>query len=374
MLLLTIWQGTRVSPKESKTPVHTTRAKAFMFDFNLPLWGAILLFAGSAATICVSGIKLADLADRFADRTGLGEAITGTVFLGLITALPGLAASVTAAIQGHPVLAISNAMGGIAFQTTVLAVADLVHRDANLEHAAASVTNMMQTIMLILLTTLVVAGLSSPDVTVLHIHPATIVMILAAGLAYWLVYRVREAPMWKPTKTSATVVDEPESGSERENLTMLIAGLLLTGSMTMLAGGLVASTSETIVQQTPLSEAVVGGLFMAGATSLPELVTCIAAVRRGALTLAVSDIVGGNFFDVLFVAAADLAYLQGSLYHGEGVGQREIFVTTLTVLLNVVLLAGLIYREKHGLANIGFESVLMLLLYASGFSILAFAM
>ncbi|NIQ53654.1 MAG: sodium:calcium antiporter, partial [Gemmatimonadetes bacterium] len=40
----------------------------------------------------------------------------------------------------------------------------------------------------------------------------------------------------------------------------------------------------------------------------------MAAVRQGALTLAVSDIVGGNFFDVLFVAAADLAFLQGSIY------------------------------------------------------------
>lgn len=122
-----------------------------------------------------------------------------------------------------------------------------------------------------------------------------------------------------------------------------------------------------------LAESVVGGLFMAIATSLPELVTSVAAVRRGAVTLAVSDIVGGNFFDVCFVAAADLAYLQGSLYHAEGTGDREQFLTALTILLNVVLLLGLLFRQRQGPGNIGLESVAMLLIYIGGFLVLSLA-
>jgi cation:H+ antiporter len=136
----------------------------------------------------------------------------------------------------------------------------------------------------------------------------------------------------------------------------------------------VAEAAENLVTKTAIPEIVVGGLFMAVATSLPELVTSIAAVRRGALTLAVSNIVGGNFFDVLFVAAADVAYVHGSLYHGRGVGNHEMLLTALTVLMNLVLLLGLIYRQKHGPANIGFESITMLILYISGFLVLALAM
>ncbi|MCS7469282.1 hypothetical protein NZK35_21745 [Stieleria sp. ICT_E10.1] len=135
-----------------------------------------------------------------------------------------------------------------------------------------------------------------------------------------------------------------------------------------------AETAGELVAATGISESIVGGLFMAAATSLPELITCVAAVRRGALTLAVSDIVGGNFFDVLFVAAADLCFLQGSLLHGTGVGMRESFLTSLTLLLNITLLIGLIYRQKHGPGNIGFESVLMLVIYAAGFLTVALAM
>ena len=345
-----------------------------MLQLSIPFWGDVTLFFVAAAVIGLTGTKMAGLADRLADRSGLGEAITGTVFLGLITALPGLTASVYAALLGRPVLAISNAMGGIAFQTTVLAVADLTYRKANLEHAAASVENIMQVSMLILLLTLVSVGLAGPSVTLGHVHPTTLLLILGAAMAFTLVAKVREKPMWKPRQTDQTVEDEPAVGSSRENLGRLAAGLLVMAIATLVAGALVAESAGNIVSESSIPEAVVGGLFMAAATSLPELVTCVAAVRRGALTLAVSDIVGGNFFDVLFVAAADIVYLQGSLLHGTGVGMREVFITSFTILLNVVLLVGLMYRQKHGPGNIGFESVLMLVIYIGGFLTLSLAM
>lgn len=345
-----------------------------MLPFETPLWGDIALFLVAAAAIGVSGVKAAGLADRVADRTGMGEAVTGTVFLGFLTALPGLLASITAAAKGLPGMAISNAMGGIAVQTAALAIADIAHRRANLEHAAASVPNMMQAVMLIALMVLVIGGLSGPDFTVGHVHPATILLIVTAAGAFWLVIGTRDDPMWEPTETDETVIDEPEEKHKQQSLRWLVAGLVVAATVTGASGVLVAEVAENIVEKTDMPEAVVGGLFMALATSLPELVTSVAAVRRGALTLAVSDVVGGNFFDVLFVAAADLAYLDGSLFHAEGVGMREVFLSGLTILLNVVLLAGLLFRQKQGPANIGFESVLMLVLYLGGFLIISLAM
>lgn len=345
-----------------------------MLDWELPLAADIGIFVGAALAIALAGTKLAGYADRLADRTGLGEAITGTLLLGLATALPGMTASVLAAIEGHPGLAVSNAIGGIAFQTTVLAVADIAHPKANLEHAAASAENMMQTIMLTLLLTIVLGGLSSPDITIGHVHPATILLVCAAGMAFRLVYRVRERPMWKPEQTAETVEDVPEPGSDKESLLWLSLALAGTALITLASGAVVAHAAGDLVDEAGLPEVVVGGLFMAAATSLPELVTCIAAVRRGALTLAVSDIVGGNFFDVLFVAAADVAFLEGSLFHSSGVGMDDIFMVFLTLLLNIVLLSGLIYRQKHGPGNIGFESVLMLLIYIAGYLVVGFAM
>jgi cation:H+ antiporter len=345
-----------------------------LFHWSLPVWGECGLFIGAAVFIALAGAKASNLADRLADRTGLGEALTGTIFLGFLTALPGLVASLVAALDGYASLAIHNAMGGVAIQTTALAVADLAHRKANLEHAAASAENMMQSISLIMLLTLALGGLTSPDVTVTHIHPMTVILFMAGGGAFYMALRTRQKPMWSPRKTKETVEDKPNPDHTRENLAKLITLLVIAAMVTAVAGAVVGEAATNIVKQTGSREAVVGGLFMAIATSLPELVTSVAAVRQGALTMAVSSIVGGNFFDVLFVAAADLAYLHGSIYHAQGVGQDELFLTTLTILLNVVLLMGLIYRQKSGPANIGFESVTMLGLYIAGFLILSLMM
>jgi len=67
-------------------------------------------------------------------------------------------------------------------------------------------------------------------------------------------------------------------------------------------------------------------------------------------------------FDVLFLSAADVAYRDGSIYHAISDGSR--FWALVGLLMTTVLLLGLIRREKHGLGNIGFESALMLSIYA----------
>jgi cation:H+ antiporter len=96
------------------------------------------------------------------------------------------------------------------------------------------------------------------------------------------------------------------------------------------------------VETTGLSGNLIGATLTTGTSSLAELVTLIAAVRMGALTLGVGDIVGGNLFDVLQIALADGFYRDGPVYADAGPA----------VLLSLVLAAGLLMREERG---IGFE-------------------
>lgn len=97
--------------------------------------------------------------------------------------------------------------------------------------------------------------------------------------------------------------------------------------------------------------------------ALPETVTAIAAVRRGALTLAIAAILGGNCFDALNVAVGDIAYRGGSLYHAAG--PDELFLTLASVLMTVVVVSGLLVRQGRGPVRVGFEGVLLLGTYAS---------
>jgi cation:H+ antiporter len=65
------------------------------------------------------------------------------VLVGAVTSLPGLVTSVVGAADGDASFAVSNSLGGIAAQTSFLALADLTYRRANLEHAAASLPNLL---------------------------------------------------------------------------------------------------------------------------------------------------------------------------------------------------------------------------------------
>lgn len=348
-----------------------------MYSVTWPLPIQIALFLISGFLVALVGIRLADYAARIARRTGLGQAVTGALFLGASTSLSGIITSVTAAAQGHPELAASNAVGGIAAQTVFLAVADRVYRKANLEHAAASDENMLQGALLIALLAGTLLAAFSPEVSILGIHPISPLILLGYGFGQRLVYTAKGQRMWQPRVTEYTQIEEESegetpAGSEDAPIARLWGSFLLAALAIGLLGYYLARSGVTIAEATGISETTLGGIFTAISTSFPELVTAIAAVRLGALTLAVSDIMGGNAFDVIFLAVADVAYRDGSVYHA--MGGRPTFLIMLTILLTSILLLGLIRREKHGIANIGFESFLLLIFYAGGFLLIVTAM
>lgn len=141
-------------------------------------------FLAASVVIFFSGLRMTGLADRLADRTGLGEAIIGTILLGAATTFSGIIVSITAALDGRASLALSNSVGGIAAQTLFLTFADMFYRKINLEHAAADLGNVFQGVVLMVLLTLPFLALSAPEVTIWSVHPISfaIPLVYAGGL------------------------------------------------------------------------------------------------------------------------------------------------------------------------------------------------
>jgi len=327
------------------------------------LAGSVAVFIGAAVVITLCGIRLSDYADRLADKTGWGEAVMGGLFLAGVTSVPDFAATLTAAADGYAELAMGNILGSMAANLAFLALGDLTYRKANLEHAAASSGNLIQAGLFIVLLTIPLLAMMTPVFTVLGVHPATPVLLLAYLFGYHLVRRDLDTPMWHPRRTAQTVVDEPEEDRARgQTLSGLWFQFGLMALLTGVAGWLLMSSAETLVDRTQLSQTLVGTLFTAVFTSLPELVTTLAAIRYGALALAVGNIFGTNCFNVIVIAAADVTYRDGSIYHA--VTGQQLVWSVIAVLLTGILLLGMLRRERYGIARIGFESFLVLVIYA----------
>lgn len=328
------------------------------------------IFGICGLVIAVAGTYLTKYGDQIADRTGIGEALTGAVLLGGFTSLPGIIATVTAAANNYPELAVSNAVGGIAAQTSFLAIADISYKKANLEHAAASLGNMMSAVLLITLLSIVLLIDSGPDITVWNIHPGVLLIPLVYLAGMKLADSVEKSPMWSARRTAQTVTDIPKDEFKTLPLVPLITKFLFCALLVGASGYLVAKAGIELANRTMLSEVFVGALFTAVVTSLPELVVSVSSVRQGSVTMAVSNVVGGNCFDVLFIVIADFFFLKGSILHATSKTQN--FIITLTILMITVLLMGLLHRQKEGIGKIGWESLTILLLFLGGYVILYF--
>ena len=266
----------------------------------------------------------------------------------------------------------SNAIGGIAAQTLFLVIADLAYRKANLEHSAASVPNMIMGTILIIMLTLMLMAIALPSLTIWHIHPVTPLLFVLYLGGVKLAHEARENPAWTPFGNTRDLdQDDQDSKAKAGALGPLLFSIAILGIICAAAGWLIANTGVQLAAQTGMREGVVGLLLTSVATSLPELVTTVAAVRRGALTMAVGGILGGNTFDMLFAAFSDVGYQPGSIYHA--VGGDQGFMICLSIVMTAILILGLLRRERSGPANIGLESSALLLIYLVGIGAVVFA-
>lgn len=324
------------------------------------LASAVTWFLLSAAGTAAFGIYMTHLADELSQRTRLGRAIIGAVFLGALTSIGEIGTSITAALEGRAELAASNALGSIAAQTAFIAIADLAYRRGNLEYAAAAVPNLMlMGLLLVCLALLVLAG-AVPAMAWWSVHPASIMLIAAYLYGMRLVAQSGVMPMWRAEhlEDEATPASSISRGG---SLTALWLRFLLAGLSLATCGVMLAKSGIALVRLTGLSETYVGALLTGVTSSMPELVTAITAVRIGALTLAIANIAGGNVFDSVIVAFSDIAYRPGSIYLAAGDSLMVLVGTAL--LMNAIVLLGLVRRERYGPGNIGLEGVLLLAIY-----------
>ncbi|MCZ4297675.1 sodium:calcium antiporter [Henriciella marina] len=318
-----------------------------------------MVFLAATFVVTLAGIRIISTADRLADRTGLGEAVFGGILLGASTSLSGIVTSLTAASAGLASLAVSNAVGGIAAQTTFLVIADLIYKRVNLEHAAADANNMLMAAMLVLLMSLPLAANYAPEYTLFGIHPASLLLFAVYFFGTRAAVQLRNKPMWRPRETDETREDAPdEEEAQIHSLPVMIAIFVGLSLVLAACGYAIAQSGAVISSNLGISQTIVGALMTAVATSLPELVTTLAAVRRGALQLAVGGIIGGNTFDVLFLSLSDIAYRDGSIYHA--MTQADGLMLIGATVITTILLMGLILRERRG---IGFEGLGILVTY-----------
>ncbi len=130
------------------------------------------------------------------------------------------------------------------------------------------------------------------------------------------------------------------------------------------AAPFLASSAEHIAEQMGLTETFVGTSLLAITTSMPELVTSLAAVRLGAFDLAVGNLYGSNAFNMAAFFFADVAYREGPLL--SAVSEAHAYTALWAILLMNLGLMGIMYRAAKRFFLIEPDSLLMIFGYLLG--------
>lgn len=112
-----------------------------------------------------------------------------------------------------------------------------------------------------------------------------------------------------------------------------ILQFLTAAAVIVLAGAALTQFGEILSQRTKLGGMVVGGILIAGATSLPELAINFNVVRNGAPDLTAGDLIGSNLFNLLILACCDLTrYSRGSLLTRTSAANTLAAVTSIALV------------------------------------------
>ncbi|PZC46998.1 MAG: cation:H+ antiporter [Chloroflexi bacterium] len=108
------------------------------------------------------------------------------------------------------------------------------------------------------------------------------------------------------------------------------------------AAAFLAKSGDVIALRTPMGRLWAGSLLLAGATSLPELVTNVTAVRIDAPSLAAGNIFGANMLNMATLSA--MALLLGGRYLFQSIVPQQVFVAFLAIAMTGAATAFTIVR------------------------------
>lgn len=247
---------------------------ALLVGLILLVWGAERMVQG---------------ASTLAARRSLSPMLVGLVVVGFGSALPELAVALTAAVRGHPALALGSAWGAniVAMSLvlgTALWIAPLTLRSQVLRRELP----------LMLAATMMTALLVADGV--LSRIDAGLLLLGFVALLVWSWRQLKRGGDALARETRSEMAALP--GSAAVASLWLFAGALCLGGGSLL---LVWSAVEVAVWL-GVSDLILGLSVVALGTTLPGLAACVVAVRKGEDDIALGHVLGAGLFNTLAVA------------------------------------------------------------------------
>jgi cation:H+ antiporter len=312
-----------------------------------------LQFMLCASLIGFAGVRLSRYGDAIATHTGLSRNWVGLILLATVTSLPELVTGLSAVtVAAAPDIAVGDVLGSCVFNLSILALIDIFYRKDSLYQKVGPGHEVSASFGVILLAGAALAvllGAQGMMPALGHISMASVLLLGVYLVAMRTLYVIEQRHQ-VPTKTK-----EPPGMT----LKTALMGYGLASMVIVGAGIWLPMVGVELARLMGWSNSFVGTLFIALATSVPELATTWGAVRIGALDMAVGNLLGSNLFDVLILAIDDVAYVHGPIYAQVSLVHAATAITAC--LMSAIVIVSLASRPTWRVAHIASWSSLALL-------------
>jgi cation:H+ antiporter len=134
-------------------------------------------------------------------------------------------------------------------------------------------------------------------------------------------------------------------GVEHRSLRAALGRYAASAVFVVAAGAALPRVATEIAAQMGWSNTFVGTVFVAFATSVPEVAVSVAAMALGSVDLAVANLLGSNLFDVLIVALDDVIYSPGPIL--SAVSPSHAVTAISAAIMSAAAIVGFTYRPRE---------------------------
>jgi cation:H+ antiporter len=139
---------------------------------------------------------------------------------------------------------------------------------------------------------------------------------------------------------------------------------LAASLLVVLAAIKLAEYGDVISERTGLGGMFIGTLLLAGATSLPELLTTISSLGQSVPNLAAGNVFGSNMFNILLLAVLDLSNQRTRILRV--VATRHALTASLATLLMAMAVFFILADLDVRVGWVGLGSLLLMVVYVAG--------
>jgi cation:H+ antiporter len=311
-------------------------------------------FLFSAAVIVIAATQLAKYGDIIAVRTRLGGMFIGILLLAGATSLPEVLTTISSLSLGEPNLAAGNLLGSNMFNMLMLAGIDLAGRQQRVLRKAALKHALTGSLAVMLISMVVFFILAEIDIQVGWVGLDSILLMLAYGVAIYLIQQ---------NSDSAMAVDI-EIPAKFPSLVRGIVGFLVAAGVLAATTPLMVRSSSAIAEVTGLGSSFIGTTLVAIVTSLPEMVTTLAALKLGANDMAIGNLFGSNMFNMFALGLTDLFFLDGRFLNV--IDPSFLLVSVIGLIMTIMALIGNLARIERRLWFLEVDALALILIYIGG--------